>query len=241
MKPSLYILIAILLSSCKSINILQNTTKNQDEDSTFSLLTKSYEHILSPDDKLSISIWNHDDLSIGSVFSIYNTNESFGKWILIEADSTAAIPYTGPVKIGGLTLSEAETIVAERLAEYVKNPIVEIRVLNREVTILGEVNAPGNYLLEKELNTLIEYIGKAQGLNFYANAEKVQVVRDNISYEIDLTTLSSFAEKNIYLQARDIIYVPSKKGKKLDMKAPILIPFASLLTSVGVLISVVSK
>ncbi len=231
----------LLITSCKSINIFQPNNKNDKDSTSFEMLSQNYEHILVPDDKLSLSIWNHDDLSIGSVYSIYNTNESFGKWILLEADSTAAIPYTGPLKIAGLTLNEAEILIAKKLAEYVKNPIVELRVLNREVTILGEINAPGNYLLEKELNTLVAYIGKAQGLNFYADAKKIQIIRNEVSYEVDLTSLADFHNKNIYLQSRDIIYVPSKKGKKLDMKAPVLIPFASLLTSIGVLISVLSK
>lgn len=235
------ILFLFLFTSCKSINIFQKDSSNNKDSSSFELLDQNYAHVLVPDDKLSLSIWNHDDLSIGSVYSIYNTNESFGKWILIESDSTASIPYAGPLKIAGLTINEAETKVAKKLAAYVKNPIVELRVLNREVTILGEVNAPGNYLLEKELNTLVEYIGKAQGLNFYADSKNIQVIRNDISYTVDLTSLSDFNKKNIYLQARDIIYIPAKKGKKLDMKAPILIPFASVLTSIGVLISVLSK
>jgi len=237
MKPFIYLLLTISITACKTVNIF----KAEEQEESFELLTKSYEHILAPDDKLSVSIWNHDDLSIGSLFSIYNTNESFGKWLLIEPDSTASIPYIGATKIGGLTISQAEASITEQLGEFIKNPIIEIRVLNREVTVLGEINAPGNYILEKELNTLVEYIGKAQGLTFYANSKNIQVIRDNVSYPIDLTTLNSFSEKNIYLQTKDIIYIPSKKGKKLDLKAPVLIPFASLLTSVGVLISVISK
>lgn len=240
MKNPLYLILLLCLCSCKTMNIFQ-VDKKEDSGTSFKLLTKEYEHQLKPDDKLSISIWNHDDLSVGSVFSIYNTNESFGKWVLIEKDSTAAIPSVGAVKIGGLTLTEAEKIVSEKVGKYVKNPIVEIRVLNREVTILGEVNAPGNYLLEKELNTLVEYLGKAQGLGFYADTERIQIIRDEVSHAVDLTYLASFASKNIYLQSGDIIYIPSKKGKRLDLKAPVLIPFASLLTSVGVLISVVSQ
>ncbi len=239
MKTLIYVSLCTLLCSCQSINIFQTNT-NADE-SSFQSLTTNHEHTLSADDKLSISIWNHDDLSIGSVFSIYNSNESYGKWVLIESDSTAAIPYAGSMKIGGLTLSEAEDTVAKRMSEYIKNPIIEMRVLNREITVLGEVNAPGNYVLEKELNTLVEYIGKAEGLSFYADTKCIQIIRNEVSYNVDLTNLESFNKKNIYLQSKDIVYIPSKKGKRLDMKAPILIPFASLLTSVGVLISVLSN
>jgi len=241
MKIVSFFLIIIMLSSCSNMNILQGQSETAERLENFQLLNKNYEHILSPDDKLSISVWNHDDLSIGSVFSIYNTNESFGKWILIENDSTAAIPYAGKQKIAGLTLNQAEKLVTTEMSNFIKDPIVEIRVLNREVTILGEVKSPGNYLLEKEENTLIEYIGRAEGLGFYANKRKIQVIRNDVSYRIDLTKLENLHQRNIYLQAKDIVYIPSTKGKKLDMKAPVLIPFASLLTSAGVLISVLSN
>ena len=234
-------LLSFLVASCGNLNIFRGQADSPEHTEHFELLTDNYEHILAPDDKLSVSVWNHDDLSIGSVFSIYNTNESFGKWILIEQDSTAAIPYAGNQKIGGLTLSEAENLITSKMAAYIKDPIVELRVLNREITILGEVKSPGNYLLEKELNTLVEYIGKAEGFNFYANTKKIKVIRDEVAYQIDLTRLEQMPGKNIYLKANDIVYVPSKKGKKLDMKAPVLIPFASLLTSVGVLFSVLSE
>lgn len=241
MKIIAPILIVILLVGCKNANIFQEKRWFNKDKPEFELLTNNYEHVLRPDDKVSVSIWNHDDLSVGSVFSIFNTNESYGKWLLIESDSSLAIPYVNSIKVAGLTLSEAEAYVAEKLSEFVKDPVVELRVLNREVTILGEVNAPGNYLLEKERNTLVEYLGKAQGLNFYADSDRIKVIRNDVSYEINLTQFADFDYKNIYLQAHDIIYIPSKKGKKLDMKAPILIPFASLLTSIGVVISVITK
>lgn len=241
MKALLIVLTAVCICSCANQNMFQTAKESADSDSTFALLGKEYEHILSPDDKVSISIWNHDDLSIGSAFSIYNTNESFGKWVLIDRDSSCAIPYIGKQKLGGLTIREAEHLVADSLSTYVNNPLVEIRVLNREVSILGEVVRPGNYILEKELNTLVEFIAKAEGTTFYSDIKKVQIIRDDKPYLIDLREFDRFPEKNIYLKSGDIVYVPSKKGKFFDNKAPVLIPIASVLTSIGVVISVVSK
>ena len=231
----------VLISSCKTEQIFKASKYKESDSSQFELLTHNYQHILSPDDKLSVSIWNHDDLSIGSVYSIYNTNEAFGKWVLIESDSTAAIPYIGTTIVGGMSLNQAEELIKDSLGTYIKNPIVELRVLNREVTMLGELNAPGNYLLEKEISTLVEYLGKAQGLTYYANTKKVQIIRNEISYTVDLRKLKEFSTKNIFLQAGDIIYIPAKRGKNLVMKAPVLIPFASLITSLGVLISVLPE
>jgi polysaccharide export outer membrane protein len=207
----------------------------------FKKLGPDFEPVILPDDKLSISVWNHDDKSVGSAFSIYNTNESFGKWVMVEKDSTVKVPQIGAMKLGGLTLPEAEKIIALKFSETIKNPIVEMKILNAEVTILGEVVKPGKYLLERDINSLVELIGRSEGMTSFAKSSQIQVIRDNICYKIDLTKMNQFEASNIYLKSRDIVYVPAAKTKKLHERAPTLIPFATMLTSVGVLISVLSK
>lgn len=239
MKQITFILILIALTGCKTRNIF--TPRHQTVSDGFKLLTKDYIHVLQPDDKISVSIWGHDELSLGSAFSIYNTNESFGKWILIEKDSTASLPYIGVEKIGGLTTRQAEAQITQRLSKTIKAPIVEIKVLNREITVLGEVKSPGNYIIEKDLNTLVEAIGKAEGINYYGNPKRIQVIRDNISYYVDLSQMKNLKRKNIYLKSGDIIFVPSGKGKRFDLKSSVIIPYASLITSLGVIFTIINR
>ncbi|NJB82458.1 polysaccharide biosynthesis/export family protein [Wenyingzhuangia aestuarii] len=237
MKLFLILTTTLLLFSCKTVNLFEG----QETAQNFEYLTPDSEHILKPDDKISVSVWNHDDLSIGSSFSIYNTNESFGKWVLIKKDSTATIPYIGKRKIAGLTIKQAEKQVERILSKNIQDPIVEIKVLNREITILGEVKSPGNYLLEKERFTLVEAIGKAEGINFYGNVKRIKVIRNNNTLIVNLNKVNQLSQKNIYLQAGDIVYIPSKKGKQTDLKAPSIIPFASLITAFGIIYSVLKK
>ena len=75
MKKILIVISILLLYSCKTVNLFEGEQNH----SAFKHIDHNYQHVLAPDDKISISVWNHDDLSIGSSFSIYNTNESFGK------------------------------------------------------------------------------------------------------------------------------------------------------------------
>ena len=240
LKSPLFIFFICFFISCKNQNIFQtdDTLKNKE---SFEILSKEYQHILEPDDKLAIGIWGHDDISVGSPFSIYNTHVSYGKWIMIKPDSIANIPFIGAIKIGGLTTLQAEALIISKLSFSIKNPIVEIKVLNREVTLLGEIMKPGTYPLDKEISTLVELIGNAEGFTFYANTKHIQIIRNNISYQVDLSTMTEFEKQNILLKSRDIVYIPSKKGKILAQKLPLLLPTAALLSSVGVLISVLSK
>ncbi|MCH2235660.1 MAG: polysaccharide biosynthesis/export family protein [Crocinitomicaceae bacterium] len=242
MNKSIYhtiiLVLVITLLSCNSSELFKYKGDYLNSDlNSFEYLNETYLHVLGPDDKLSLSIWNHDDMAVGSAYSIYNTNESFGKWILIDQDSCAALPFIGLTKLGGLLIHEAEHLITTMLSENIKDPIVELKVLNKEITVLGEVKHPGNFKLEKETNSLVEAIGMAEGFNFYANTKRIIVVRDGQGCKIDLTKLNTVQQNNILLKSKDIVYVPSKGIKAVQLNSPIIIPFATALTSVGIIVS----
>ncbi len=204
-------------------------------------LSSEVKHILKYDDKLSISIWNHDELSMGSIFGIYNSNEVYGKWQTIDYEGKVKLPKIGQVHLGGLSIQEAEDLLAKELSEYILDPIVVVKVLNREITILGEVKEPGNFNLDKEHNTLTEMIGKSGGFNFYADTKKVKIVRGEANekkeYLVDFTRLDPIQATQILLQPGDVIYIPSQKSKNIVQKSPTLIPFTSAITTLIVVLS----
>lgn len=238
MKVLLLAVIVLLAASCSNVNLFSKASNKKGGHEEFMALDRTYESKIKPDDKLSISIWDHDNISIGSAYSIYNTNEAFGKWILVEKDGTVKIPQLGELNLGGFTLSSAEDTLTQLFSKTIKNPIIEIKILNAEISVLGELNSPGTYKLEKEINTLVEVISRAEGLTSYAKKKKIQIIRDNVAYTVDLTKMSNYQEANIILRSGDVLYVPAVKSKALHERAPTIIPFATLLTSVAVLISV---
>lgn len=189
-------------------------------------------HVLRMDDKITVSVWNHSDVSLGSIFSIYSVSESFGKWVLIDSSGYANLPKLGEVQLAGLTCEEAGNLIADSLQNHLIDPIVEVKVLNKEVTMLGEVKTQGNYLLDKEHTTVKEIIGKAEGFLQYANTEEVHLVRDDTVYIMDLSIYNGL--ENIHVKADDMIYVPARKGKNFDLSIKRIIPFASAVTAIAV-------
>lgn len=238
-RPTLFLLtITLLFSSCAYQNIFENKQQN----SITNLLTidSTYQHIITVDDKLSVSVWNHDDMSIGSLFGIYNSNEVYGKWVMVDAAGYIMVPKIGRVRLGGLTCVEAADTLATLYSNILVEPNLVVKVLNRDITILGEVRTPGKYILEKERNTLTEMVGNAEGFEFYADKKKIQLIRHNKSYQIDFTKLMD-NNYQILVQAGDVINVPTRRGKAIDKKAPTLIPFASALTALAVIVSVITR
>ena len=252
MKSTLHILFYLIAatiiwssSSCKVHVLFQDKATKGIVDSVTFLESRKAEYIIRKDDKVNLSIWNHDDLSVGSLYGIYNSNEVYGKWILVDQKGFVTLPQVGLVNIEGLTISEAEKKVAEEYAKFIVTPVVKLKILNREINILGEVRNPGTFTLEKEHVTLLSMLPKAGALEFYADMKHVKILRlEGEIYKsivIDMTDLQKVNATPIFLKAGDIVYVPPRQGKMFDRKITNIIPVASLLTTVGILLSFLTK
>ena len=243
MKRCFFIVfVAFALFSCRTTNVFQNID-HMPLSSMDSLVrfSDSCEYRLRVNDKINVSVDQHPDLSIGSIFEVYNSDEVYGKWVLIDVEGAATLPKLGKVILAGLTIREAEQAIRDHLSVYIKNPVVVVKVLNWEVSVLGEVIIPGNYNLEKMNNSILSYISKAGGFDAYAKKNEIQLIRnegDGLKvYPIDLTDYYTYRLYQINLQPGDVIYVPSAKGKKLDQRSSTLLPFASFISALAIIVT----
>ena len=238
-----FVIIPILIfivCSCSTQNMFV-ATQYSDLDSLVKIPDTALIHRIEPDDKISLSICEHDDLSVGSVFGIYNSNEIYGKWIMVNKDGFINIPQIGTTKVSGLTTTEAEKKLSTLYAHYIVEPVIVVKIMNKEVSVLGEVIKPGSYTLEKEKNTIGQLMAKAGGFDFYADKRNIKLIRKNgnkiSNFVIDLTSKNSLKYQDITLISGDMIYVPQRHGKMVDKKLPDLIPFASIVTTIVIILS----
>ncbi|MFT4525324.1 MAG: polysaccharide export outer membrane protein [Bacteroidia bacterium] len=231
--PPIIVFFALSMSSCKVQNMFVED-KHYEIDSTFFLKPELYEHVVRPGDKITISVWDHDDLSIGSIYTIHNSNEVFGKWVTVGIDSTIPVPKLGRVHIAGLHISEVESLLTEKMSKYVVNPAITVKVLNKEVNVIGKVRTPGQYTLEKDQTTIIDALAMAQGTVYYADKKHVRLVRDGKTYILDLTKLDAYHLTNLTVRAGDLLIVPSKKASVFDQKINVIIPFASAISALTI-------
>ncbi|MGB0404295.1 MAG: polysaccharide biosynthesis/export family protein [Salibacteraceae bacterium] len=231
--------VVLSFQACNTQKILTSETHGN----AAALITTdtTYEHVIKVDDKITVSIWNHSNYSLGSAYTVHNTNESYGKWILVDKDGNLPLPDVGMVNIAGLTCSEAKVKLEDIYGEKLVDPIISVRVLNREFTILGEVTAPGNYIMEKERNSITEAIGKANGFTTYSNLKQVQLIRNDTNYVLDFRKLHEDVLHRINIQAGDVIIVPEKGSKRVNLNAPTMIAFSSAITAIVLVISIMSQ
>ena len=241
----LFLVVLAFLASCKTMNVLESSKKEYKElqanmDSAF-FYDPSYEYRIQKDNKVSISVWGQEELSVGSVYGIYNSNEVYGKWLLVDSKGNIEVPKLGTMKIAGMSVIELKDTLKTRFSRWIVNPIVDVKVLNKEITVLGEVRDPAVVPVDKDNNTLLEIISRTGGFDSYANMKYIKILRQEGEHvrvaSVDLSKTGDLLAKNIQLHPGDVIVVPSRKYKEFDKRVSVIIPFTTAITAAAILIA----
>jgi polysaccharide export outer membrane protein len=221
-----FILMTMVLLSCvnKKKMIYFQGDKSIASDSSF-----KYSPVLHTDDLLSITVMGMDveavkpfNLSTYGNYSINTVNTVTSPTLLvgylIDTRGEIEFPVIGKIKLAGLNRTQAADFIKDKLKAYLKEPMVNIQILNYKVTILGDVLKPGTYIVPNERLTLIEAIGLAGDLNITGLRKNVLVIRDTegkkTETRVDLTTKDVFTSPVYYLQQNDVVYVEQNRPRK---------------------------
>ncbi|WP_340063269.1 polysaccharide biosynthesis/export family protein [Ascidiimonas aurantiaca] len=237
-------LIAVFTVSCatrKEVVYFQNAKDFETIVDTDTFTTK-----LKVNDILTISLSTFDQEATGP-FNLYKTSD-FGRSApvdyLIDKDGMIDYPVLGKIKLGGLSIQQAKDLLKEKLADYLKDPIINIRLLNFRVTVLGSVNRPGTYNISGERITILEALGQAGDLTIKGRRDNVLVIRDfkgtKVYTRIDLTNKESLNSPVYFLTQNDIVYVEPNRSaivsSTLDNRTSIAISIITTLITAGVLL-----
>lgn len=232
------LLILILFASCKTQNIYNSKIKTIDT-LTFAY-DAGYQYKIRKDDKITISVWGEDNISVGSTYGIYNSNEVYGKWLMVDVNGNIEIPKIGTKNVLNKTVPELKNEIIEELKKWLINPIIDVKVLNKEISVLGEVKFPTAIKIDVDNINLLQVISKAGGFDSYADIRYVKILRQegqNVRVtNLNLTKGSAVLDTNIMLHPGDIIIVPSKKYKEFDKRLSVIIPFTSAISAAAIII-----
>ncbi|MCM8780982.1 MAG: polysaccharide biosynthesis/export family protein [Candidatus Omnitrophica bacterium] len=160
------------------------------------------EYVLGEEDILRISVWQNPDLD---------------QEVIVRPDGKVSFPLIGDVVAVGLTITELDQQITERLKEYIRSPEVSIslkKLGGKKVIVLGEVARPGVYSVTGA-RTVLEAVGLAGGFTKDAVASSVILIRGGFqspqAQRLNLTkALVGDTRQNIPLQSEDIIFIPKK-------------------------------
>lgn len=247
-KIILILFVTSLVTSCaskKKIIYLQGL--DQSSNTTIA----NYEPKIQPDDLLYINI-SSESMEASAPFNLRgNSGQMVGgnaiqfSSYLVDNQGNIQIPVIGSFKAAGLTKTELHDLLKIKLTEYLKDPIILVRVVNFKASIMGEVKGPGTFVVNSDRITVLELIAQAGDLTPAANRENVLIVREESGvksyYRINLTDPDILNSPIYYLKQNDLVIVEPRFTKPdssaIGANLPLTISIVSLLITVSVLLT----
>lgn len=138
---------------------------------------------------------------------------------LVDNNGNIDFPVLGTLHIGGLTKSQAENMIKEKLKTYIKeNPIVNVRMANYKISVMGEVAHPGTFTITNEKVNIMEALAMAGDMTVYGQRDKVKLIREDAQgnrqvIPLNLNDADIIVSPYYYLQQNDVVYVTPNKTK----------------------------
>lgn len=251
LKKTIPFFFLVLLFSCAS---KKDMIYYQDIDTlTAQEKSPSYEIKIQPDDLLMISV-SAEDPEIAKAFSLNISSEitagaSAGSVYLVDANGFIDFPTLGKMKVSGLSRTEVLQLLDGKLSQYIKKPIVSLRITNFKVSVQGEVLAPGTFPVASERITLIEALTMAKDLTVYGKRKNILIIREidgvKTFNRVDITSASFMNSPFYYLAQNDVVYVEPNQnkinGSVVGPSTSIIFSITSILITLATLIITTSK
>jgi polysaccharide export outer membrane protein len=163
---------------------------------------QSADYKLSPGDSIKVQVYQQPDLTVEA---------------RVSESGSISYPLVGSVRLGGLSISEAEKNIASALqkANILKQPqvnIVLLQVRGNQVSVLGQVQKPGRFPLEANNVRVSDMLAAAGGVT--PNGDDVLVLSGNRdgkpfrkTIDIPALFLGQQSKDDVLLMPGDTIFV----------------------------------
>ncbi len=205
------ILVSTSCTSTKKFVYFSNTA-----DSTFESMLSQVEPYIQTGDILTISVSSLNK-EASEDFNNAQTGESSG--YLVNMDSDIQMPTLGKIKAAGLTKKQLTDKITDIILsrKLLLEPIVTIRFINFQVTVIGEVSNPTVITVPNEKISLIKAIALAGDLTIYGKRDNILIIREEdgkkITRHVNLNSQDFFNSPYYYLQPNDVVYVEPNKAR----------------------------
>lgn len=222
-------------TSYKKLPYLKDLDKEKQEELLSTLGV--YETAIKPNDILSITV-NSTVQGAAMDFNLPLVPSNYDKTIqtnitavsvssgglqnyLVDKNGTINFPVLGELKVSGMTVKQIQDHITGLIyPRYISvEPVVNVRLLNFKVSVLGEVNKPGIYESDNGQMTILDALAAAGDMTIYGKRDNVILLRitetgDVRTYKINLQNKDIAVDKNtFYLQQNDKLYVETNKAK----------------------------
>ncbi|WP_240612336.1 polysaccharide export protein [Salinicola lusitanus] len=188
-------------------------------------LDERYEYHIGIGDVLSIIVYDHPELTIpaGSERPTEDTGNT------VYSDGTIFYPYVGRIQVAGRTVEDVRSQLQRRLATYVTEPQVDVKVVgfnSQKVYVTGQVENPGVMPITNVPMTVLDAINLGGGLNGDANWHDVVLSRGSVETHIDVYSMLQNGDmrQNQLLRDGDVLHVSDIGSQKVFVMGEVMDP-----------------
>ena len=155
-----------------------------------------------------------------------------GTTFMVQADGTVFLPLVNRVKVSGLSLLQADSVLKVKYDVYYKESFVMTRVTNNRVFVLGSPGGQVINLTNDNMN-LLEVLALAGGIDGQASGggasglyryggktNNIRIIRGDLKnprvQQIDLSTLDGMRRANLQMEPNDVVYVEPVRRPLLE-------------------------
>ncbi len=209
-----------------------------DNDGVSRLVDKAEPYRIGPGDILSIVVWDHPELVLPTqTYAIGTgvTELAFGDTAsgipgyTVSSTGYIQFPYTGLLKVAGLTELQARNLIVNSSGKYIQDPQITVRVLgyrSKRVYVEGEVMTPGTVAINDISMTLLEAINRAGGVLPTGDRSSVYVIREGKKTRVNLPALIDRGQdlNQVMLKSGDIVRVTPRDDSKVFVTGEVTTP-----------------
>lgn len=252
---SMSLIVMMSLTSCvsqKKILYLQNETMLND--STFTSIEyeneRHFDYKVQPGDILYIKIMSLDERfatyfnatnGMNTTATGGNSSGNSGLYLngyVIDEDGFIELPIVGKVQVKDEIVENIQIKVQALIDEYMKETTVYVKLGIFNLTILGEVNKPGQYQIYQSDINIFQAIALAGNTTDYANKSKIKIIHQTPKgsqiVRLNLNNADVLSSPNYYLKPNDIIYVEPLKMKQYGFTT---VPYGTILSALSLLVT----
>jgi polysaccharide export outer membrane protein len=222
----------------------QAAAQQSNQDLSRLLVANPAPYTIGRGDVLSIVVWDHPELAAGGMNAATAATDAASAnaaaasaantlqpGFVVDHQGRIQFPFAGLVPVEGLTEEGARALQAQKLARYIQNPNITLRVQayrSKRVYIDGEVKQPGLQAINDIPMTLMEALNRAGGLLPTADQSRIALERGEARYSINLRDLvqKDINPGNIMLAAGDVVRVHSRDESKVFVSGEVVTPRA---------------
>ncbi|MCF8369879.1 MAG: polysaccharide biosynthesis/export family protein [Bacteroidales bacterium] len=239
------LLLVIIASSCVPIKkrvYLQvdqaDSTKKYSLDNTpsYKLQTGNnlYVRVVSVDEEVSA----YFNFGMGTAGNVYYDAAVYLNSYSINDSGFVELPFLGDIYVKGLTLEQTKSVVQKEIENYLNNTMVVVRLVNYNVTVVGEVARPGQFKIYQDRINIFEVLSLAGDMTTFAKREEVVLVRKtetgSIIKRLNVLDDNLLESEYFYIMPEDILYVQPLKGRNFAFEA---FPYTLVISSISLMLA----